>query len=71
MPATAALIDELRTALGVELVDKALRRAKTGAGVFYAVERLADGTVCTFGQPPRPPACEWVIPEVFEWRVKA
>jgi hypothetical protein len=51
MPATAALVDELRTTLGPALVDGLLRRAKQGAPVFYAAE-VVDGKLREFGRAP-------------------
>lgn len=51
MPATAALVDELRATLGPALVDGLLRRAKHGAPVFYPAE-VVDGQVREFGRAP-------------------
>ena len=51
MPATAAMVDELRATLGPALVDGLLRRAKQGAPVFYAAE-VVDGKLREFGRAP-------------------
>jgi hypothetical protein len=43
MPTVAELVDELRLALGRELVDKAIKAGMQGKGAFYATEVGADG----------------------------
>lgn len=52
MPATAALVDELRAALGATIVDAILRATKRGERAFYAAELHADGTLREWGRAP-------------------
>lgn len=49
MPETAALVDELRQALGKELADRIVLGGKAGKGTFRAVEIGPDGQARTFG----------------------
>lgn len=51
MPATAALVDELRAALGREAVDTLLRDTARGGRRFYAAE-LVDGQLREWGRAP-------------------
>ena len=50
MPETAALVDELRQALGAAVVDRAIRAAAKGGSAFYAAELTADGELLEFGR---------------------
>ena len=52
MPRTAALVDELRRALGVEWADRLVRAGMQGKPAFYAAEVCGDGTVREFGTSP-------------------
>ena len=49
MPETAAIVDELRQALGTEVADRIVRGGMQGKGTFRAVEKGADGVLRTFG----------------------
>lgn len=49
MPETAAIVDEMRHALGAELADRIVRGGMQGKGSFRAVEKSADGVVRTLG----------------------
>lgn len=51
MPATAALVDELRAALGRAAVDALLRDTARGKRRFYAAE-LVDGELREWGRAP-------------------
>jgi hypothetical protein len=52
MPLSAALIDELRDALGREWVDQLLRATKRGAAKVYLAELSTDGQLLEWGRPP-------------------
>lgn len=52
MPETAALVDELRAALGATIVDAILRATQRGGRAFYAAELGADGTLREWGRAP-------------------
>ena len=49
MPETAAIVDELRLALGTEVADRIVRGGMQGKGTFRAVEKGADGLPPTDG----------------------
>jgi len=49
MPATAALVDELRLALGTQWADRLVLGGKQGRGTFWAREACPDGHVREFG----------------------
>lgn len=49
MPATAALVDELRQALGKEWADRVVLGGKQGKRTFWARETCPDGEVREFG----------------------
>lgn len=49
MPETAALVDELRQALGREWADRLVLGGKQGKGTFWAQETGPDGVVREFG----------------------
>jgi len=52
MPETAALVDELRAALGATIVDAILRATRRGGRSFYAAELGADGVLREWGRAP-------------------
>jgi len=45
MPKVAQMVDELRQALGRELVDRQIAKGMKGQGTFYAWERGTDGVL--------------------------
>ena len=53
MPETAAIVDELRAALGKEWADRLVLGGKQGKGTFWAQETGPDGVVREFGSRPR------------------
>lgn len=49
MPETAAIVDELRQALGREWADRLVLGGKQGRGTFRCVEQCPDGVQREFG----------------------
>lgn len=49
MPQTAAIVDELRQALGREWADRLVLGGKQGRGTFWTREQCPDGQVREFG----------------------
>ena len=52
MPLTAAIVDDLRQALGAGVVDAILRGTRQGRPMFYAAEVGADGQLREWGRAP-------------------
>lgn len=81
MPEAAALVDELRAALGAAVVDRAIKAAGKGGSAFYVAELGADGQLREFGRTasgqrahvaagavawPAPAGTRWPIPARLE-----
>lgn len=49
MPQTAAIVDELRQALGTDWANRLLRQGQAGRGGFWAQETGPDGVLREFG----------------------
>lgn len=52
MPATAAIVEEMRQAFGPAMVDRIVREAMAGRPTMYAAEMGRDGVLRVFGQAP-------------------